>query len=136
MLTSVAQDLNRSFPHGRNLILECLPLLFRKLLSVIKGILIIAAVSLTTGNLSYASHSGAECYLKGHRIYVPDGLNYPRQAWAGWGITCRTATPEMQRDQDQLERTLASGRLSGAAGGCGNTLEDATVLSSMWLATG
>ena len=22
-------------------------------------------------------------------------LNYPRQAWAGWGITCRTATPEI-----------------------------------------
>jgi hypothetical protein len=96
MLTSFAQDLNRSFPHGRNLIsLEALPLHFRKLLPVIKGIFIIAAVSLTTGDLSYASHSGAECYLKGHRIYVPDGLNYPRQAWAGWGITCRTATPEI-----------------------------------------
>jgi hypothetical protein len=28
-------------------------------------------------------------------MYVPAGLNYPRQAWAGWGITCRTATPEI-----------------------------------------
>ncbi len=55
------------------------------LLSVIKVILIIAAVILTTANPAYAVHSGAECYLHGHRIYVPDGLNYPRQAWAGWG---------------------------------------------------
>jgi hypothetical protein len=43
---------------------------------------------------TYAAHSGAECYLHGHRMYVPDGLNYPRQAWAGWGITCRTAAPD------------------------------------------
>ena len=65
------------------------------MLSVIKVILIAAAVILTTANRTYAAHSGAECYLHGHRIYVPDGLNYPRQAWAGWGITCRTATPEI-----------------------------------------
>jgi hypothetical protein len=58
------------------------------LLSVIKVILV--------ANRTYAAHSGSECYLHGHRIYVPDGLNYPRQAWAGWGITCRTtATPEI-----------------------------------------
>ena len=65
------------------------------MLSVIKVILIVAAVILTTAKRTYAAHSGAECYLHGHRIYVPDGLNYPRQAWAGWGITCRTATPEL-----------------------------------------
>ena len=65
------------------------------MLSVIKVILIVAAVILTTANRTYAAHSGAECYLHGHRIFVPDGLNYPRQAWAGWGITCRTATPEL-----------------------------------------
>jgi hypothetical protein len=66
------------------------------LLSVIKVILIVVAVILTTANnITYAAHSGGECYLKGHRIYVPDGLNYPRQAWAGWGITCRAATPEI-----------------------------------------
>jgi hypothetical protein len=65
------------------------------LLSVIKVILIVAAVVLTTASRTYAAHSGADCYLHGHRIYVPDGLNYPRQAWAGWGITCRTATPEV-----------------------------------------
>jgi hypothetical protein len=59
------------------------------LLSVIKVILIVAAVILTTANITYAAHSGGECYLNGHRIYVPDGLNYPRQAWAGWGISCR-----------------------------------------------
>jgi len=58
-------------------------------LSAVKLILIIAAVTLTTGNATYASHSGAECYHNGHRIYVPDGLNIPRQAWAGWGISCR-----------------------------------------------
>jgi hypothetical protein len=62
---------------------------------VIKLIVFVAAVILTTANRTYAAHSGAECYLHGHRIYVPDGLNYPRQAWAGWGITCRTATPEI-----------------------------------------
>jgi hypothetical protein len=45
--------------------------------------------------LTELTHSGAECYLHGRRMYVPDGLNYPRQAWAGWGITCRTATPEI-----------------------------------------
>jgi len=65
------------------------------LLSVIKVILIVAAVVLTTANRAYAAHSSAECYFHGHRIYVPDGLNYPRQAWAGWGISCRTATPEI-----------------------------------------
>src|SRR6516225_2995644 len=65
------------------------------LLSVIKVILIIATLILTAANRTYAAHSGGECYLHGHRIYVPDGLNYPRQAWARWGITCRTATPEI-----------------------------------------
>jgi hypothetical protein len=74
-----------------------LPLHLRNVLSVIKHILTIAAVTLTTGNLAYASHqhSGAECYLNGHRIYVPDGLNYPRQSWASWGISCRTPKPEI-----------------------------------------
>jgi hypothetical protein len=63
-------------------------------LSLIKLILMIAAVTLTTGNLAYAAQSGAECYHNGHRMYVPDGLNYPRQAWAGWGISCRTPKAE------------------------------------------
>jgi hypothetical protein len=61
------------------------------LVSVIKLILITGAVILSTACRVYAAHSSAECYLHGHRMYVPDGLNYPRQAWAGWGITCRTA---------------------------------------------
>jgi len=56
------------------------------LLSVVKVIFIVAAVILTTADRTYAAHSGAECYRHGRRIYVPDGLNYPRQAWAGWGI--------------------------------------------------
>jgi hypothetical protein len=64
-------------------------------LPVIKLILIIAAVTFTTGNLACAAHSGAECYHNGHRIYVPDGLNYPRQEWAGWGISCRTPKPDI-----------------------------------------
>ena len=74
-----------------------LPLHLRNVLSVIKHILIIAAVTLTTGNLTYASHqhSGPECYHNGHRIYVPDGFNYPRHAWASWGISCRTPKPEI-----------------------------------------
>ncbi len=75
------------FPHGRLRYVGGGPW-------VIKVILIIAAVILTTANRTYAAHSGAECYLHGHRMYVPDGLNYPRQAWAGWGITCRTAAPD------------------------------------------
>jgi hypothetical protein len=60
-------------------------LYLRNALFVIKLTLVVGAVILTADNLAYASHSGAECYLKGHRIYVPDGLNYSRQAWAGWG---------------------------------------------------
>jgi hypothetical protein len=60
-------------------------------LSVIKHILTIAAVTLATANLTFA----AECYRNGRRLYVPDGLNYPRQAWAGWGISCRTPKPEI-----------------------------------------
>src|SRR6516225_1459283 len=43
------------------------------------GTLMRGGVVLTTANRTYAAHSGAECYLHGHRIYVPDGLNYPRQ---------------------------------------------------------
>jgi hypothetical protein len=63
--------------------------------SVIKLVLI-AAVSLATGRLAYAAQSGAECYHNGHKMYVPDGLNYPRQAWAGWGISCRTPKSEVE----------------------------------------
>ena len=63
----------------------------RNVLSVIKHILTIAAVTLATANLTFA----AECYRNGLRLYVPDGLNYPRQAWAGWGISCRTPKPEI-----------------------------------------
>jgi hypothetical protein len=62
----------------------------RSVLSSINVILVIGAVSLMADNQTYAAHSGADCYLHGHQIYVPDGLNYPRQAWAGWGISCRT----------------------------------------------
>jgi hypothetical protein len=56
------------------------------MLSVIKRIVLIAAVTFTTVQLAYASpqHSGAECYHNGHWLYVPDGLKYPRQAWANW----------------------------------------------------
>lgn len=64
----------------------------RNALTFIKHILTIALVILGTTNLSYASHQHAspECYLKGHRIYVPSGFNYPRAAWASWGISCPT----------------------------------------------
>ena len=72
-----------------------LPLHFRNVLSVIKHILVIAAVASTTAYLADASpqHSGAECYHNGHRLYVADGLKYPRQAWANWGISCRAPEP-------------------------------------------
>jgi hypothetical protein len=33
-------------------------------------VLVVAAVVLTTANRTYAAHSGADCYLHGHRIYV------------------------------------------------------------------
>ena len=64
---------------------------------VLPAILTTAAVTLSMPNLTYASHqhSGAECYHNGHRIYVPDGFDYPRQAWPSWGISCRTPKPEM-----------------------------------------
>jgi hypothetical protein len=70
-----------------------------------KYVLAVTAVAVTTGDLAYAAHqhSGAECYLRGHRIYVPSGFNYPRQAWAGWGIFCRTP---------KLEIAAASGSTS------------------------
>lgn len=73
------------------------PAEYRNMLSVIKRIVLIAAVTFTTVQLAYASpqHSGAECYHNGHRLYVPDGLKYPRQAWANWGISCRTQEPEI-----------------------------------------
>jgi hypothetical protein len=73
----------------------------RNILSAIKHILIVAAVTLTTGDLAFASHSSAECYHNGHRLYVPDGLNYPRQAWAGWGISCRTPRPEVTAESGE-----------------------------------
>jgi hypothetical protein len=62
------------------------PAEYRNMLSVIKRIVLIAAVTFTTVQLAYASpqHSGAECYHNGHWLYVPDGLKYPRQAWANW----------------------------------------------------
>src|ERR1700674_679683 len=80
-----------------------LQLHLRNVLCVIKHTLTIAAVTLITTNPTYASHqySGPECYDRnGQRIYVPDGFNYPRQAWAGWGISCRPPN---------VERTAGSG---------------------------
>jgi hypothetical protein len=81
------------------------------MLPVIRLILMIAAVTLATGRLAYAAHSGAECYHNGHRMYVPDGLNYPRQAWASWGISCRTPKPETEVESgtigtDSVERPV------------------------------
>src|ERR1700692_3206363 len=83
-------------------------LLPRNLLFVIELVIVIAGI-LMAGNSTYASHSGAECYLNGHRIYVPDGLNYPRQAWAGWGISCRTATPEIAAGSAAIGADSAEG---------------------------
>ncbi len=68
----------------------------RNALSRIQHIILITVIILTTESLAYAArqHSGAECYHNGRRLYVPDGLNYPRQAWANWGISCRTPESE------------------------------------------
>jgi hypothetical protein len=84
------------------------PAEYRNMLSVIKRIVVIAAVTFTTAHLAYASpqHSGAECYHNGHRLYVPDGLKYPRQAWANWGISCRTQELEIPAG---LSATAADG---------------------------
>jgi hypothetical protein len=80
-----------------------MPLRMCTVSSTIKFILVIGAVSLISDSQAYAAHSGTECYLNGHQIYVPGGLNYPRQAWAAWGISCRTpkaqtAAPSGVRD--------------------------------------
>jgi hypothetical protein len=79
-------------------------------MSVIKPILTIVVITLTTTNPSYASHqhSGPECYDRsGQRIYVPDGFDYPRQAWAGWGISCRT--PNLERAARSEATAVESG---------------------------
>ena len=86
---------------------EGLTLHVANVLSVIRLIFTVAGVSLTTGNLAYATQSGAECYHNGHKIYIPDGLNYPRRAWAGWGISCRTPKPETAAESG------ATGAVSG-----------------------
>jgi hypothetical protein len=115
-----------SFPHGT---------LMPDMPSVAELILIIAVIILTTDKLAYAAHSGAECYLNGHRIYVPNGLNYPRQAWAGWGLSCRTPKPEIAAgsgttERNSEERTRRVVRLVDAA------TSQRTLLSSMWLVPG
>jgi hypothetical protein len=67
-------------------------------LNIVVHILAIAAITVVTRTVADAhpsnQHSGAECYLRGHRMYLPDGLNYPRNAWASWGISCRSPKPE------------------------------------------
>jgi hypothetical protein len=59
-------------------------------------------------------HSSSECYLHGHQMYVPDGLNYPRQAWASWGISCPTPKPEGEGTE-----TTAGGSSERPAEWCG-----------------
>jgi hypothetical protein len=55
------------------------------MLTIVKQTFAITAVMLTTG-LACAhpshQHSDAECYLHGRGLYLVDGLNYPRNAWA------------------------------------------------------
>jgi hypothetical protein len=70
------------------------PLHVGNLPSAIRLIAVIAAMTAMTDKLAYAAHPSPDCYHNGHRIYVPDGLHYPRQAWAGWGISCRASKPE------------------------------------------
>lgn len=58
-----------------------------------KHILTVATVTLTTLTLACAhpmnKRSDAQCSLHGRPIYLVSGLNYPRDAWANWGIKCR-----------------------------------------------
>ena len=58
-----------------------------------KYLWVLATVGMLTTSLAHAlpghQRSGSECYRNGHRLYVPDGLNYPRSAWASWGISCK-----------------------------------------------
>jgi len=88
-------------------------------LSIIRYIVPTAAIVLVTGNIADADpssqHSGSGCYLKGHRMYVPDGLNYPRQAWASWGLSCPTAKPEAIPGT----QTTAAGSIERPAEWCG-----------------
>jgi len=67
-------------------------------LAIIKHIFATAAVTLTTGNPTYADrshqHSGGECYFHGHKMYLVDGFDYPRERWASWGISCRAPKSE------------------------------------------
>jgi hypothetical protein len=107
------------------------------MLTIAKQTFAITAVMLTTG-LACAhpshQHSDAECYLHGHRLYLVDGLNYPRNAWASWGISCRV------RKSDGIEVTETTAgdrdRQSGVAGGCANISAVILVRNSTWLATG
>jgi hypothetical protein len=91
-----------------------LPLRFCSVLSAIKLVLIVCAIGLLADSQAYAAHSGAECHLKGHKIYVPDGLNYPRQAWAGWGISCTA-----KRDTSAVSGTTETDSNGRPAEWCG-----------------
>jgi hypothetical protein len=83
-------------------------------LTFLKHILGIAALFLTTGGVVYAHPYSDECYLHGHRIYLVPGLNYPRQQWASWGITCR------QPKVEGIEGTeAATGMVDRPAEWCG-----------------
>jgi hypothetical protein len=68
------------------------------MLSITTYIVAVAGVTLALGDGAYAhksnEHSGFECYRNGHRLYLPAGFKYPRQAWPSWGITCREPKPE------------------------------------------
>ncbi len=84
-------------------------MLVRSVLSFVELVLIVGAVSFMADNQTYAAHSVAECYLNGHQIYVPGGLNYPRHAWAGWGISCKAPTGQTAASSG-VEDTDAEGR--------------------------
>jgi hypothetical protein len=78
-------------------------------LTIAKQTFAITALMVTTGlacaNPSH-QHSDAECYLHGHRLYLVDGLNYPRNAWASWGISCQAP----KSDGIEVTETTAGGQ--------------------------
>jgi hypothetical protein len=69
-----------------------------RMLNIVKHAVTVGAIILFTGSAANADpanrHSGSECYLRGHRMFVPSGLNYPREAWANWGISCQRPNPQ------------------------------------------
>ncbi len=78
-----------------------LPLHPQNVLSAIEYVLVSVTVALTAAPLAHSSQlqSGAKRYHKGQRLYVPKGLNYPRQAWPVGEYPVGRKNRQWRRDQ-------------------------------------